>query len=625
MSRSPFLVPVMILGLSAAPAAGQVLPSFSPPNVHPDLGSTIDGLATGDLNGDGHVDVVATRGGAGETGVNVSLGNGMGQLTFRGQYGAGERPTSVALADLNGDGRLDAVTANWNQNFGTTFSVLYGDGSGALAGETTHAFSRAYKVTTGDVDNDGDADVVVMAQNSLTVYLNDGAGGLTASFTRAYTTPNCCTFSGYADVEVADVTSDGNPDLAVTINTYNFGGEPQIQVMRGNGNGTFQATIYYRYPNHPTVGRPVGYHTTSIAVSDVNGDLWPDLILGPQRTWVPVGSPSAIVVMRNQNGDFPSALGTVHYLPGIYGAGAHVGDLNDDSHPDLVGPITDGILTYFLNDGVGNFAQTITGNNAQGGTVGGVGYVQTAALADLNSSGPGSLDVIMGRYFMGSAVSVMNGTPAIPCSAGSYSASGNEPCTDAQPGYFVAASGATSQVACPVGTYSGVAGAEACTIAPAGSFVAMVASTSATLCPAGSYSSTAGSASCTLAPAGYFVATDGATAPTACPAGFGSDVGATSCYPLDNDGDGVNNDVDAYPDSNMNPTVSVGACTTNVPNRVTANGATFNDLLGAAVAGASNHGAKVSAVSALSNGWKSAGLISGRDHGAIVSCTARSK
>jgi hypothetical protein len=62
-----------------------------------------------------------------------------------------------------------------------------------------------------------------------------------------------------------------------------------------------------------------------------------------------------------------------------------------------------------------------------------------------------------------------------------------------------------------------------------------------------------------------------------------------------------------------------------VPNRVTANGATFNDLLGAAVAGASNHGAKVSAVSALSNGWKSAGLISGRDHGAIVSCTARSK
>nr|MBA3949661.1 hypothetical protein [Acidobacteriota bacterium] len=51
----------------------------------------------------------------------------------------------------------------------------------------------------------------------------------------------------------------------------------------------------------------------------------------------------------------------------------------------------------------------------------------------------------------------------------------------------------------------------------------------------------------------------------------------------------------------------------------------FNDLLASAVSGAANHGATVSAVTSLANGWKAAGLISGRDHGAIVSCVAKSK
>ncbi len=91
----------------------------------------------------------------------------------------------------------------------------------------------------------------------------------------------------------------------------------------------------------------------------------------------------------------------------------------------------------------------------------------------------------------------------------------------------------------------------------------------------------------------------------------------------DTDGDGVGDNGDVFRNSNMNRTVSVGACATSVANQVLPNGATFNDLIASIVA--ANHGAKVSAVSQLSNGWKSAGLISGRDHGAIVSCIAKSK
>ncbi len=92
----------------------------------------------------------------------------------------------------------------------------------------------------------------------------------------------------------------------------------------------------------------------------------------------------------------------------------------------------------------------------------------------------------------------------------------------------------------------------------------------------------------------------------------------------DTDGDGVGDNGDAFPNSSLTATVSVGACSTGVTNRLLSNGATFNDLIGQAFAAAGgNHGAWVSAVSALSNGWKSAGLISGQEHGKIVSCVAK--
>jgi len=57
---------------------------------------------------------------------------------------------------------------------------------------------------------------------------------------------------------------------------------------------------------------------------------------------------------------------------------------------------------------------------------------------------------------------------------------------------------------------------------------------------------------------------------------------------------------------------------------VLSDGASFNDLIGTAASGAGNHGQFVNAVADLADGWKKAGLISGRDQGRIVSCAARS-
>lgn len=92
----------------------------------------------------------------------------------------------------------------------------------------------------------------------------------------------------------------------------------------------------------------------------------------------------------------------------------------------------------------------------------------------------------------------------------------------------------------------------------------------------------------------------------------------------DTDGDGVADDEDAFPNSNLGATVTIGACNSGVGNHLFSNGATMNDLIGAAAISVKNHGAYVSAVTKLADGWKKAGLISGKDHGKITSCAARS-
>lgn len=112
--------------------------------------------------------------------------------------------------------------------------------------------------------------------------------------------------------------------------------------------------------------------------------------------------------------------------------------------------------------------------------------------------------------------------------------------------------------------------------------------------------------------------------------GDGADNGADA-FPYDEaewadtDGDGYGDNADAFDNSNIGPALMVGTCNTGVANWHIGNGTWANDLIASAYASAANHGAFVRAVTNLSNGWKKAGQITGREHGAIVSCAARTK
>lgn len=98
---------------------------------------------------------------------------------------------------------------------------------------------------------------------------------------------------------------------------------------------------------------------------------------------------------------------------------------------------------------------------------------------------------------------------------------------------------------------------------------------------------------------------------------------AGKCKEPDNDGDGVPNDEDECPNSNLSATVVIDGCNAGVPNTLFPSACTISDLIAACAEGASNHGQFVTFVSRLTNDLKKAGTITGQQKGAIQSCTAQ--
>jgi hypothetical protein len=165
----------------------------------------------------------------------------------------------VAVADVNGDGRLDLAVANYSYGASAgSVSVLLGNGNGTFQGAVNFAVgSIPVSVAVADVNGDGRPDLVTANQsgNSVSVLLGNGNGTFQSAV-------NFGVGSSPRSVAVADVNGDGRPDLV----TANFG-SGSVSVLLGNGNGTFHSAVNF-YASSPVSG----------AVADVNGDGRPDLV-----------------------------------------------------------------------------------------------------------------------------------------------------------------------------------------------------------------------------------------------------------------------------------------------------------------------------------------------------------
>jgi hypothetical protein len=252
--------------LLAVPASGAGT-LFGPYTAIP-VGSWPEAVAIGDVTGDGRSDVVMTTSyyfdPASDYRLWVFAQTTDGSLSAPVSYATSgsytQRPESVGIGDITGDGAADVVVGL----SGLGVQVFPQLGSGMLGDPTLAPTINAGKIRIGQLDGDGRLDVagVGWGTNTVGVLLNDGAGGLRPPV--SYPAQH----AGYEDLEVADVTGDGRHDLVVMSGqSYAV---PNISVLEQLAAGGFGPPAEYR------VGTNVNTH--GIGVGDVTGDGLADVI-----------------------------------------------------------------------------------------------------------------------------------------------------------------------------------------------------------------------------------------------------------------------------------------------------------------------------------------------------------
>jgi hypothetical protein len=225
-------------------------------------------LAVADLNGDGKLDVVVADSDSDQKApgyVTVFFGNGNGTLTYQTHYSAGINPWGLAIGDLNGDGHPDIVVANDNaydpEDLNTLY-ILLNNGNGTFsAGAVYQTGAESLNVSIADLNGDGVPDLVVASAFNQGIMVLLGNGNGTFADPVFYSTSSF----GAApyDIAIADFNQDGIPDIATVI--YQGG----IVLFYGNGDGTFQPAV-----SAGTINQAGGL---SLVTADFNNDGLPDL------------------------------------------------------------------------------------------------------------------------------------------------------------------------------------------------------------------------------------------------------------------------------------------------------------------------------------------------------------
>jgi hypothetical protein len=285
------------------------------------LGMGPGSIAVGDLNGDGRVDLAVSNFGTSSIlgdfpGTTVDVLLGIGDGTFIVASGSpvtvGTAPTAAVIADFNGDGKLDLAVANSTDQ---TVSILSGNGNGSFATSSSIAATDAFALAAGDFNQDGNLDLAVSnsASSSVTILLGNGDGTFTPAASPVAT-------SGYA-IAAADFNGDAKLDLAVGYRA----GLP-VAILLGNGDGTFNAVS-------GCCGTFIEQTiTNSMVVGDLNGDGKLDLDLSFESQ---LGSIAGfeLVMLGNGDGTFASTDFSMLLAPRV---GTPVlSDFNGDGRMDL--------------------------------------------------------------------------------------------------------------------------------------------------------------------------------------------------------------------------------------------------------------------------------------------------
>jgi hypothetical protein len=354
----------LALGVVARSAGGPA-PSFAGARSYA-TGRTPRSVAIGDLNGDGKPDLATANSGANTA--SVLLNRGDGSFQAKRVYRTGRGPESVAIGDLDGDGKPDLATANSG-----AVSVLLNKGDGSFQAKRDYATGGASSVAIGDLNGDGKPDLVTAIGcfpcAGVSVLLNRGDG----SFQPNLDYP---TDFGSDSVAIGDLNGDGAPDLA-TANDLGY----SVSVLLNRGDGSFQPKRDFEYGSRPR----------SVAIGDLNGDGKLDLATANRGRY----HDRVSVLLNRGDGSFRAP--RAYYATYSESHSVAIGDLNGDGKPDLA----TANVSVLVNRGDGRFRAKLDYRTG--------GFPQSVAIGDLN--GDGKPDLVAANLV--DTVSVLLNTPGL--------------------------------------------------------------------------------------------------------------------------------------------------------------------------------------------------------------------
>lgn len=322
----------------------------------------------------------------------------------------GATSANVSLGDVNGDGHLDVVLAK-GRHWPLTDPVLLGDGTGSFSEPTllSETPDRSYSSELVDLDGDGDLDVVVSndTPDPKQIYLNDGAGNFTPGTT--FGEPEWST----RHVAVADMNGDGLPDLILANRTGDSSGLSYVCVNRGEGrfdaecdgfasesattitpvdvnrDGALDLVVPHReggqshtYLNDGAGGFdervPFGPEDAAVRMAksgDLNGDGHPDLVLIEPR--------------RGTSILFGEGMGVFDQGPVLSGVepppySLRIADLDGDGSEDIIVGHVEAPSTVYFNDGSGTSFTPVHFGDGEGAAYGfAVGDVDEDGILDI--------------------------------------------------------------------------------------------------------------------------------------------------------------------------------------------------------------------------------------------------
>jgi len=281
-------------------------------------------IAIADVNRDGKPDIIVAN--TEDETVTVLLGDGKGHFAPApgSPFACGRGPNDIAVADMNGDGNPDLVIANTGTPY---ITILLGDGKGRFAPAphspfATESYPHVHGVAAADFMGNGKPGVVTdsWGHNEILLIPGDGQGNLILPGKRFHTGKR-----PYQRLRSADFNGDGKPDVVTTDQDQNA-----VTILLGDGNGGFREAAGSPFP--------AGEAPWSLAIGDVNGDGKLDLAVIPyDRDVTDPRHLGVTVLLGDGRGGFTKMLGSPFSLEGCRGPDrVAIGDVNGDGTADIV-------------------------------------------------------------------------------------------------------------------------------------------------------------------------------------------------------------------------------------------------------------------------------------------------